>query len=177
MSAKWDVRDIIRANFRTYRNNTTDKVMVSDYIAFVITPMAIALTCSFMAHFKHFKLLDVSRLVGGIGIFTGLLFGLLTNVFTLSLRVQRDEGLTRDHELVVQVKELFANVSWSVIVGLTLVVAMVAASVTHKSTQPVGAAWTGVLTFLFLHLVMTVFMALKRLWFAHSKIARLPPKN
>ncbi|MFD4922042.1 hypothetical protein ACFWNE_12090 [Streptomyces goshikiensis] len=118
---------------------------------------------------------DVSKLVGGIGVFTGLLFGLLTNVFTLSLKLQRDEDLA-DHQTAKNVKELFANVSWAVCVGLALVVLLVICTSTSKATNPISWLWTAVLATVFAHLILTVLMSLKRLWMAHSRIPLLPPK-
>ncbi len=114
--------------------------------------------------------------MGGVGIFTGLLFGLLTNVFTLSLKLQRDEDLS-DHEAAKNVKELFANVSWAVVTGLGLVVALVSCSAVTDPKVAVPWPWTGVLVALFSHLILTVLMSLKRLWMAHSKIPYLPPKG
>ncbi|WP_282202473.1 hypothetical protein [Kitasatospora fiedleri] len=177
MSAKWSVWDIARANFKTYSNAITGKPMASDYIAFLVIPAGLAIACGIAAKTGHFHLTNVSQFIGGVGIFTGLLFGLLTNVFTLSLKVRRDEGLEPDHLAIRQVRELFSNIGWSVTVGLALIVSVVSAAATHKSTDPLGAIWVGFLTFLFSHLIMTVLMALKRLWFAHESISKLPPKS
>lgn len=174
MSAKWSITEIARAHFATYVHARTGKRLAADYLAFVGTPAAVAIFASAMATTGRFQLVDVSRLLGGIGVFTGLLFGLLTNVFSLSLRVRRDEGLDSQHPVVRQVRELFANLGWSVIIGCILVSLIVVAGATHPAKSPLSPPWTGVLVFLFLHLMLTVLMALKRLWYAHEKISDLP---
>lgn len=177
MSAKWSITSIARAHFATYRDARTGRPMASDYLAFLGVPGIAAAFASALVSAEKFQLVDVSRLLGGIGVFTGLLFGLLTNTFTLSLRVRRDEGIDAQHAVVQQVGELFANLGWSVIVGCALVSLIVVAGATHASNESLGPWWTGVLVFLFAHLMLTVLMALKRLWYAHEKIADLPRKE
>ncbi len=176
MSTKWSIVSITRAHFGTYRNARTDSPMPTDYLAFVGIPLGTAIFAGIMTHLGHFHLRDISRLIGGIGVFTALLFGLLTNTFTLSLRVRRDEGLDPEHPVVTQVRELFFNLAWAVVVGCTLVTLLILAAATHTTTAALGPIWTSTLTFLVLHLMLTIFMALKRLWYAHEKIANLPPK-
>ncbi|GHI89420.1 hypothetical protein [Streptomyces xanthophaeus] len=177
MSAKWSITKIGSAHFKTYWDAKKDRAMTSDYVTFVGGPALLAVFAGVMTHLGHFHVRDVSKLIGGIGVFTGLLFGLLTNVFTLSLRVRRDEGLDPEHAVVKQVRELFFNVSWAVVVGCSLVIALVLAAATHSSTSTLGSLWTGLLSFLFLHLMFTIFMALKRLWYAHEAVAKLPAKQ
>ncbi|WP_028472560.1 hypothetical protein [Nocardioides alkalitolerans] len=179
MSAKWGVSDIVSAHFDTLRDATTGKWRFRDYLGLLGIPLVVAVA----AVVFHLKLYDVSKLLGGISVFTALLFGMVGNVFTLFIRVRRDERLSPYDSLIADVRELFANVSWSVLVGLGLTTSMVIASSTQapaapgKTAEPLGSAWAAVLTFLFVHLVMCVLMALNRLWLAHTKIADLPPKS
>ncbi|MGW5970024.1 hypothetical protein [Streptomyces sp. NPDC055186] len=175
MSEKWDVRDIAKAHFRTYVDARTRKRRWADFAAFIFFPLAAGVLTALLRHYSHFGLYDVSKFIGGVGIFTGLLFGLLTNVFTLSLRLQRDDELG-EQETTKYVKELFSNVSWAVVVGLFLIVLLVICSAVSDPKGPIHWAWTGILVAIFLHLALTVLMSLKRLWLAHSKIALLPPK-
>ncbi|MFC8015608.1 hypothetical protein [Streptomyces cinereoruber] len=176
MSEKWSITDIATAHFATYRDGRTNKRRKSDYAAFIGLPIILGAIAALLREFNYLKLYDVSKLVGGVGIFTGLLFGLLTNVFTLSLKLQRDEDLA-DHETTKSVKELFANVSWAVIVGLATVTLLVICSSVIDPKIPVPWAWTAALMAIFSHLILTVLMSLKRLWMAHSKIHLLPPKE
>jgi uncharacterized membrane protein YhaH (DUF805 family) len=176
VSEKWGIGDIAAAHFATYIDARTRRKRNSDYLAFIGFPLALGICSGFLRNFGRFELHDVSKLVGGVGIFTGLLFGLLTNVFTLSLKLQRDEDLG-DHEVAENIKELFANVSWAVIVGLALVALLVACSSMTNPNDPIPWPWAAVLVTLFSHLILTVLMSLKRLWMAHSKIATLPPKG
>lgn len=175
MSGKWDVRDIAAANFQTYVD-ADGKRRMGDVAIFVAMPILLGVICGILRHFDHLHILDVSKLIGGVGVFTGLLFGLLTNVFTLSLRVRRDEGLNPDHVIIRDVRELFANLSWAVLIGLLLVVLLVVVAATHDPKKSIGAAWTGILVTTFSHLILSLLMSLKRLWFAHQNISKLPPK-
>ena len=175
MSEKWDVRDIAKAHFGTYVDANTQKRRRLDYAAFILFPLGVGTLASLLRHYGHFGLSDVSKFIGGVGIFTGLLFGLLTNVFTLSLRLQRDDELSEE-KTTKYVKELFSNVSWAVLVGLLLIVLLVTCSSVSDPNKPVHWAWVGILVAVFLHLILTVLMSLKRLWMAHSKIPLLPPK-
>ncbi|MGW4661204.1 hypothetical protein ACWEP2_44110 [Streptomyces sp. NPDC004279] len=175
MSGKWDVRDIAAANFRTYVD-ADGKRRVGDVVVFVGIPLSLGLACGLLRHFDHLHILDVSKLIGGVGVFTGLLFGLLTNVFTLSLRVRRDEGLNPDHVIIRDVRELFANLSWAVLVGLLLVVLLVVVTATHDPKKSIGTVWTGLLVATFSHLILSLLMSVKRLWFAHQNVSNLPPK-
>ncbi|MEP9364005.1 hypothetical protein ABLE68_13635 [Nocardioides sp. CN2-186] len=180
MSAKWDVSDIISAHFNTLRDAANDdKRRIWDYLGLLGIPLAF----SGAALIFGLKLYDVSKLLGGISVFTALLFGMVGSVFTLYLRVRRDEKLSPYDPLIADVRELFANVSWAVLVGLLLITSMVVASGTQappapgESAHPLSPAWTAILTFLFFHLVMCVLIALNRLWLAHVKIGELPPKD
>ncbi|MFI1837652.1 hypothetical protein [Streptomyces olivaceoviridis] len=175
MSGKWDVRDIAAANFRTYVD-ADGKRRAGDVVVFIGLPLILGVTCGLLRHFGHLHILDVSKFIGGVGVFTGLLFGLLTNVFTLSLRVRRDEGLDPDHVVIRNVRELFANLSWAVLVGLLLVVLLVVVTATHDPKKSIGVAWTGILVATFSHLILSLLMSLKRLWFAHQNVSNLPPK-
>ncbi|GAA0347218.1 hypothetical protein ACKI1I_38040 [Streptomyces turgidiscabies] len=175
MSGKWDVRDIAAANFGTYVD-ADGKRRAGDIVVFFALPLMLGVTCGILRHYERLHILDASKLIGGIGIFTGLLFGLLTNVFTLSLRVRRDEELHPDHAIIRDVRDLFANLSWAVLVGLLLVVLLVAVSATHDAKKSIGVAWTVVLVTVFSHLILALLMSLKRLWFAHQNVSALPPK-
>ncbi|MFD5365217.1 hypothetical protein ACFWJ2_38265 [Streptomyces tendae] len=176
MSEKWDVRDIAAANFNTFVDARTQKRRFADYAAFLGVPLLLGVGTALLRQWGHFHLYDVSKFIGGIGVFTGLLFGLLTNVFTLSLRLQRDDDLA-DHDVALNVRELFANVSWAVAVGLTLVVLLVVTGSIHDPKKPLDSIWTGVLVSFFSHLILIVLMSLKRIWLAHASISRLPPKG
>ncbi|MEV8362539.1 hypothetical protein [Streptomyces niveus] len=175
MSGKWDVRDIAVANFKTYVDADGRK-RFGDVVVFVTLPVVIGSACGLLRYLDLLHIVDVSKLIGGVGVFTGLLFGLLTNVFTLSLRVRRDEGLNPDHEIIRDVRELFANLSWSVLVGLLLVVLLVTVTAFHDPKKPLGMAWTAVLVTVFSHMILSILMSLKRLWFAHQNVSNLPPK-
>lgn len=177
MTVKWSVAKIASAHFKTYRDASKGRSMASDYLTFIGIPLLVAVFAGVMTHRGHFHVRDASKLIGGMGVFTGLLFGLLTNIFTLSLRVRRDEGLDPEHEVVKLVRELFYNVSWAVVVGLALITTLILAAATHSTTAALGSIWTGLLSFLILHLMLTILMALKRLWHAHDRVARLPAKK
>lgn len=75
MSIKWSVAKIAGAHFRTYWDASKDRPMASDYLTFIGIPLLISVFAGAMTHSGHFHLRDVSKLIGGMGVFTGLLLG------------------------------------------------------------------------------------------------------
>jgi len=120
---------------------------------------------------------NIGGVLGGVGVFTALLFAMLINLFNLSVKLRRDEGVRPEEPLALNVDELFYNVGWSVVVGLALVISMTAAAVTHSAARGLGYAWVVVLVSLLLHLILTVVLAIVRLVSAYEAISDLAPKR
>lgn len=112
---------------------------------------------------------DPSGMLGGIAIFTGLMFGLATFVFQLRLTIGHDPRLTESAQLKHRVDELFSNVLYAVLVGLVGTVLCLVGFVA-ATYHVAGLIWFGVTTAALTHFVMVVAMCLKRLSRAYDKL-------
>lgn len=172
MSVKVDVRPILRGQWATFRGYSVT-TRLTDAAIFAGLP----LIGGYAAGRWGPNVVNVGAILAGVGVFTALLFGLLVNVLNLSIKLRRDEDLPIANRVVKNVGELFTNVAWSVLVGLVLVVALIAAASTHKPEDALSPWWVGILTTLLLHLIVIVVQALLRLWYAHDAIGHLPVRR
>jgi hypothetical protein len=137
------------------------------------------------------RLRGVAEILAGVAILTGLLFGLLVHVFSVGLRISEDGRWSSSSKVTILVDELRANVAYACGVGLVLTVLLVIAAalgasdsspiVVSPSTGHVQVADThsgltpwlsGLVAALFLHLVLTLFMVLKRVRTAYKLLAK-----
>jgi hypothetical protein len=106
------------------------------------------------------------------------LFGLVIFVFQLRLQVTNDPRIPQQGQLPRLIDQLFANVTYAVLVGFAVTVVAMAASATRTTDPktgdllPINAWWSGVLVALFLHLALLLGMALKRLHSAYRELRR-----
>lgn len=172
MSSKIDLTPLVERQLATFRGYSefTGKL---DFFVFVFVPVGAGLAVAVWGP----DVKGVGAVLGGVGVFTALLFALLVNVFNLSVKLRRDEGVRPEQPLALNVDELFYNVGWSVVIGLALVITMTAATVTHTATEALGGVWVGLIVALFVHLVITVLMAVVRMVSTYESIADLAPKR
>ncbi|MGU3652511.1 hypothetical protein [Mycolicibacterium sp. A43C] len=167
MASKASIAPAVRAHYNTLRDDRTGSYRFWDFGLFVGMPVAVGLAVLY----ADFRMKDTAAMLAGLAVFTALLFGLV--IFVFQLRVQiKDDGRDRERpRLAKLVDYTFANVTYSVIVGIvTTVVAVVTAAI---SDPELGApAWIcALLTALALHLVLTILMCLKRIHSAYQQIS------
>lgn len=172
MTNKINLIEIARAQIRTFSNYSAG-VTVRDSLTFFGLPILLGVLSGLYSP----PVYQVSILLTGASVFSGLLVALLVNVFNFSVKVRRDENIRPEERLARTVDELMTNAAWTVIVGLALVVLLVAATATQEPTQPLNPVWVGVLTAFGTYLVLNVLMVLSRIWTAHGDIKDLPPKR
>ena len=117
-----------------------------------------------------FRMKDTAAVLAALAVFTALLFGLV--IFVFQLRVQiKDDGRDRTHPSIAElIDETFANVTYSVIIGLfTTVVGLVGAAVADENAG-VPIWISAILCALGLHLVLTILMCLKRVHSAYQQL-------
>lgn len=167
MASKASVAPAIRAHFDTLRDDATGSIRVRDFLLFVGLPSGVGLALGI----AKFRLHDIASMLAGLAVFTALLFGLV--IFVFQLRVQiKDDGRDRQRpKLASLIDEMFANVTYSVIVGVvTTVVAVIAAAISGNDGAP---TWiSGILAALALHLVLTILMCLKRVHSAYQQLRK-----
>lgn len=164
MATKWSVRPLVTNHLRTLVDQRTDKYRVSDYLTFYGLPLAFGAA----SYFTEFRLRGVEGLLSGVSVFTALLFGLLVHVFTLGLRITDDPRVQNGSRTSKLVDQLVSNVAYAVLAGiLATAVLMVAVSTTEKD-RPLGVPISALVVALLLHLLLTIFMALKRTQAAYT---------
>ncbi|WP_255788090.1 hypothetical protein [Mycobacteroides abscessus] len=166
MTSKASVAPAVLAHFRTLRDDRTGGLRVFDFVLFLGMPTVTAL----VVWAVDFRMGDIASLLAALAVFTALLFGLV--IFVFQLRVQlRSEGHDQDRpKLALLIDETFANVTYSVIVGLlTTCVGVVAAALATKD-QGAPVVLSAVLSGLLLHLILTILMCLKRIHAAYQQL-------
>ncbi len=91
-------------------NGTTRvRISPSDVAVFFVLPGAVGIVASLAGA----EVRVISQMLAGVAIITGLLFGLLTHVLDLGLRVADDPRVSASDRIAILVDELRANVSWA----------------------------------------------------------------
>lgn len=173
MDIKFSVLPTIRAHYATLVDDSTGRPHIPDYVLSIGGPVLVGGVVAAIMRARQLSTSDMASYIAGVAIFTALLFALVIYVFQLRMQIDTDDRVPRDGRLMRLVDQLFSNVNYAVVVGvLTTVIAMVAAMLAHDGE--VGPYWTGVISALGLHLVLVVFMCIKRVDSAYRQIRRLP---
>lgn len=121
-----------------------------------------------------FELRDMQSYIGGVAVFTGLLFGLVVWVFQLRMQLLDNPAVAPDGKLATFLDQVFANVNYAVIVGVAATVTSMAAAVTADDAGRINRVWSGVVVGLGVHLLLVVFMCIKRIRAAYREVRKLP---
>lgn len=172
--SKFSVLPLLAAHFDTLRDASTGKARPADYIQLYGLPIAVGATTVLTG----FQLQGVGELLAGIAILGSLLFGLV--IFVIQLRLQMTSDPRVGQRTTELVDELFANVTYAVLVGLvaTAVTMAAAASRVPDAKGDLGALnpwWTGAVAALTIHLLLMIGMALKRVHSAYQQLAKQRP--
>lgn len=112
--------------------------------------------------------------IAGVAIFTALLFGLVVYVFQLRMALLDNPYVPRDGDLVQFIDQVFANVNYAVVVGVVATGLGMTAAITAGDDGHISRVWSGVVVAFGVHLMLVVFMCIKRLRAAYREISRLP---
>jgi hypothetical protein len=167
MSHKSSPGPIVVDHLDTFRNAGTGKRSLLDFAIQLGIPVVIAI----LSAFAGYRATDIGAFLGGVAVFAALLFALVVFVFQLRITAGNDPIASERVNLLKLLDELFANVSYAVLVGLvTTCLGIVAIWVGHdKDGAPVWVSCLliGTVT----HLVLTILMCLKRI---HSAYRMMP---
>lgn len=108
-------------------------------------------------------------MLAAISILTGLLFALLVLMFERVVDEQRVEAPDSGNDPVVDAWQVLANVSWAILVSLVLLVTLFVATLFYE--KAISSWLTAVIATLFLHLILTLLMVLRRVFFMAMRIA------
>ncbi|MEV6868538.1 hypothetical protein AB0M44_47150 [Streptosporangium subroseum] len=144
------------------------KKSYSDYIIFFAFPFIAFLVTLIMG----WKFKGIDELMGGVAILTGLLFGLLIHIFSLALRVFDNERFSKTSRVTILIDELRSNVSYSCGVGLALTSVLVCCAAFDAGTSGTPPWVSGVIAALFMHLILTLLMVVKRVRTAYKLLTQ-----
>jgi hypothetical protein len=169
--SKFSVAPIIKKHVATLQDDRTGRPRWQDWVVLYGFPAA----AGAITKFYGVRLDGIGEVVGGLSILAGFLFGILIFVFQLRMQAASDPRVAPQGSLVKLLDQLFANVNYSVVVGFLTATVAIAASATRVtcpdgSVEPLNQWWSSVLVVLFLHLMLLLGMALKRLAKAYQEL-------
>lgn len=167
MFAKIDVRLILKDHLDTLLNTAGTRRSTGDLVLFFGIPLTLAVVLILLG----VRLGDsvASLLINALAIFAALLLNLLLLVHGLIHRYQ-DENLYKDARRVL--RELYANVSFGVLVCILGIIPLVAYGFSEDTT--VRAIVSGVEFFLVSNFLLTLLMILKRVHVLLSHAFKYP---
>ena len=161
MIDKINVSQIIVDHVRTLRSDATGKVHWSDYLLLLLIPSLVSvLPIYFQTELKESA---VTLLMAAFSIFAGLLINVLVLIYTVAIRLEDSINSSDEDRYRLErdfIKQIFANVSFSILISVLIVLILFVSSVSPKAINIAGAA---VCTFLIVEFTLTLLMSLKRL--------------
>ncbi len=162
-SALWN---IVANHFATLRNDISGKPKFGDFFIQICVPILFGVAASCLG----IHLSDVSLVVEGVTIVSGLLFSMSVFLFQLRISIPGDKRITSSD--ITLIDECMINALWAITCGLALALYLIICGAAGWTAQGiVGAILTGVAVTLALHFLLVIAMCLKRLWRAYERIA------
>lgn len=152
---KIDVVPIVRDQLRTFVDARTGRLLWSDLLVFYGVPAAVAGGAWVMG----WRIASAGHVLTAVALMTGLLFNLLILLFDAAVRIRDGAGEFMAHRRKL-VRELQANVTYTLLVCLVLTVVLGAGAVSTGSA--LGSPLSAVVGFLLLHFVLMLLMLLRR---------------
>lgn len=163
MVKKIDFSKICLDNLRTFRSHDTNKLMVSDFLLFLVFPVIL----SVVIITSKFELKEnfVTAIITAASIFAGLLLNLLVLIYTIFIsdreKVQTRLPPDKYNVWIGLIRETFANVSFCILLSIIIV----ALSLLFY-LELASVAKTPIIFFLYFcctSLILHLFMVLKRI--------------
>jgi hypothetical protein len=175
-SAKWSFTKTIRDHLNTLvdARKKGGRLRVRDIFSFYVIPTLVGLIV-LIPQFNwsplhrvpayraiaDFRVSGTEGILGGVSIYTALLFGLLVQIFQLKTRFLDEKDSGRDRVIKLN-DQLEANVSYAVLIGIATTAFLTFTVATTPKDAPVGRVSSAIIAALMLHLILTLFMVLKR---------------
>ena len=170
LTSKITMTELMKAHLETLSSEaqTTEGIevrySVGDFATFVGLPIAVG-GALFLGGVEAPK---PDPLLSSISILTGLLFALVVLVFDQVKREASRPAPEAGNDPLVDAWQLLTNVCWAILASLLLLTVMFTTVLfTDESLKP----WlTGLVACLFLHLILTLLMVLKRVFFMAQRL-------
>lgn len=180
MSSKINICEILLGHIKTLKDNSTGKVSYWDIFTFFIIPIVFSIF-TIVFNFKFSNDL-ISLLVNFGSIFTALLLSVLVLVYDQSSKL-RDREKELGTNITIKIKkslldQLYYNICYSIIVAISLVMMCFIESICRGNTKIIEVSTdpsisfcidintyvaTPLVSFLALHLILTIIMIVKRM--------------
>jgi hypothetical protein len=149
---------LVRDHYDTLRNFSTGQRRPADYLVYLGGPALIAA----LTWYLDGRARNIPDVLAAVAILTGLIFNVFVLIFDLTARAT--DKLPPEVRMFVDrlADELRANVSYAVLVGISLTGLLGAVVMFTDTDQPLGRLPTALIVFTAIHLLMTIFMILKR---------------
>ncbi|ORL11663.1 hypothetical protein [Prescottella equi] len=169
MESKLSVIPTVKAHLNTLRDDTSGRLQRSDFAVFYVVPIAVGVAMWLLG----VRLSEIGGYLGGLAVFTALLFALVIFVFQLRVQISDDSRFDRSSTLFELIDQIFSNVCYAVVIGvLTTGLGVVAVTLTD-GTEGAPAPLSSALAAFALHLVLTIFMCIKRIQAAYCEVAAI----
>src|SRR5262245_61005395 len=156
--SKFSPLALVQEHYDTLRNYQTGRASAVDFVVLLGVPGGAAGASAALGGQAR----NIPEVLTAVAILTGLIFNVFVLIFDLTARaVDRLSGESRDLVRALG-DELRANVSYAVLVGLTLTVILGGIAMFTDTASPLGRFVTAVVVFAGVHLLLTIFMVLKR---------------
>lgn len=180
MSSKINVCEILLGHIKTLQDNSTGKVSKWDYFTFFVVPLILAV---FAIVFKFKFSSELTSLLVNFGsIFTALLLSVLVLVYDQSSKL-KDREIEVGRSIAIDTKrklldQLYYNICYSIITSISLVVVCFIESICRGKVISIELPLelvnvlcidvntyfaTPLVSFITLHLVLTIIMIVKRM--------------
>lgn len=166
MSKKLSPLPVVYAHLDTLRDSQTNKPLIWDYLMLYGFPVFVG----GFSLWREFQAQEIGAFLGGVAVFAALLFALVVFVFQLRLSAGKDPVTSKKVRLLKLLDQLFANVSYAVLVGLWTTFLGIA-SVWLSDGEGKAPIWLSVLLVSAVtHLVLIILMCLKRINAAYRRL-------
>ncbi|MGY1719204.1 hypothetical protein ACI8AG_09165 [Blastococcus sp. SYSU DS0552] len=143
----------------------TQRRSIGDRVTFFLIPAAIGVALWLTGA----KAPTAEPLLAAIAVLTGLLFALLVLMFERIVHERERDAPAAGNDPLSDAWQVLANVSWAILMSLVLL--SVLFTVTLFTSKALAPWLTGLVAALFAHLVLTLLMILKRVFYTAMRIA------
>ncbi|WP_067504473.1 hypothetical protein [Actinoplanes sp. TFC3] len=156
--SKFSALALASDHYGTLKNFQTGRYSPADVAVHFGIPVALAVLVWALGATAR----NIPDVLAAVAIFTGLIFNVFVLIFDLTARAT-DKLEAESRALVDRLAdELRANVSYAVLVGIVFTAILGGVTMFIDTEKPLGVAMTALVVFVGVHMLLTVFMILKR---------------
>ncbi|MEE3999141.1 hypothetical protein V1T75_02235 [Tenacibaculum sp. FZY0031] len=188
---KIKIGKIIKSHYKTFYflENKNEKISISSYLLYILIPLIGSII---LTYFGYTMESEINNLIAAISIFGGFLFNLLAIIYTqidkILIAIEKDEIKAEKGELGIFdttkrdlnnkrtfAKEINSNISYSIIVALTIIIFLLLLNVDLPKITLFNYArfmkiiFIGINYFLLGHFILTLLMILSRVYILLSR--------